>query len=190
MRFLRADRAAPETARLWRSRMRPQLLPDPARLLDLGSGVSDSHSPGGSSCEVALRRPDNHQADGRILFPDVHCPGLSLLICGISFPVKRIGDSLASLLEMRVYRNGPDRYTHLRFQCPAGKIAQKSACGTALLKASPHARSSVCKVRLENPIPVSPDHAYRNTLSTGVQVQKLSVLAQATPVFRDPRLPA
>ena len=150
MRFLRADRAASETARLWRSRMRPQLLPDPARLLDLGSGVSDSHSPSGSSREVALRRPDKLQADGRILFPDVHCPGLSLLICGISFPVKRIGDSLASLLEMRVYRNGPDRYTHLRFQCPAGKIAQKSACGTALLKASPHARSSVCKVRLEN----------------------------------------
>ena len=90
MRFLRADRAASETARLWRSRMRPQLLPDPARLLDLGSGVSDSHSPGGSSCGVALRRPDNIQADGRILFPDVHCPGLSLLICGISFPVARV----------------------------------------------------------------------------------------------------
>jgi len=37
------------------------------------------------------------------------------------------------------------------FNSPAGKIAQKSACGTALLKASPHARSNVCNVRQKNP---------------------------------------
>ena len=64
----RLTMAVPDTA---------QLLPDPARLLDLGSGVSDSHSPSGSSREVALRRPDNLQAGGRILFPDVHCGKVS-----------------------------------------------------------------------------------------------------------------